>query len=396
MSKTIIDDWCKVPSLAALKEIYFDEFLTISASLGVAIVDDNTKTLTELLNKYFFDEEAKHLLSSEIAIQKVDGDEITFSAPLFLALKLGSINAFSVLLDYVKTPNARLRDSSGYTLLMVTSIVGDIESAKALINAGADINLTTNNDHGKEVNALTLAIANGFYKLANFFLDQAATPKFVDAILAIGNKNQILLERLVLLNHNFINEHGTEDNRTLLHHAAGHGNLDAIQYLIGIGAEINSTDSSNLTPFNYAISSNNQTAALYLKELGALAININEDASTVQVKEQFKNEITNKVERLELMEEKFGISIDGLYVTCEKIEYGNYQYVINATFDVSGTGVEIQESLSIRLNAYNETGQLLGIGKAFINEDFMGFDSKDITLHVDQEPARLRLYPGPY
>ena len=108
-----------------------------------------------------------------------------------------------------------------------------------------------------------------------------------------------------------------------------------------------------------------------------------------------KYEITGIVERLELMEEKFGISIDGLYATCEKQTWNNAEsFQLTLNFDVTATTGDIDRGFSIRANAYNTQGQLIGTQTAFIDvRQFMGFESKTIQLDVDHSPTKLRLFP---
>ena len=63
-------------------------------------------------------------------------------------------------------------------------------------------------------------------------------------------------------------------------------------------------------------------------------------------------------------------------------------------FDVTGTTGDIDRGFSIRANAYNTQGQLIGTQTAFIDvRQFMGFESKTIQLDVDHYPTKLRLFP---
>lgn len=113
-----------------------------------------------------------------------------------------------------------------------------------------------------------------------------------------------------------------------------------------------------------------------------------------------KREITDIVERLELLEEKFGIAISGLYATCEYIPYVTPPYhevIIN--FDVTSLGGGKLEGGSndgfkLCASAYNSEGQLLKTETTYLVYDgFMGFESKSIRAHLDQVPARIRLSP---
>lgn len=108
-----------------------------------------------------------------------------------------------------------------------------------------------------------------------------------------------------------------------------------------------------------------------------------------------KKEITNIVERLELLEEKFGIAISGLYASCKYEPYGPY-HEIKINFDlISLSGGKLERSFWMLTSAYNSAGQLLETGKTHIDTDnFMGFSPVSITLYLDQMPEKIRLSPA--
>ena len=395
-----IEDWSKAPALAKLKEIYFDDYFAVATSLGSIIIRDNANELSLLISKYFANGDAKELLNTQIAIAYPEGKEFTLITPLILAVESASRNTLSLLLNVVKTPNLRTRNNSdGATLLMIAAAHGDIETIRILVNAGADVNLKTINDNGENSTALTIAMTYNFEKTANFLLDQGVTPTFFDAILAIENKMLELLKQFVQSNSELIQEHGMKNNLTLLHHAAGQGNRAAVEYLVSQGADINARNEDNVTPLDFAIFTKNDAIAKYLQSIGGVTRSSTSEAAPEAApadQQEMKQEITGIVERLELMEEKFGISIEGLYATCEKQTWRViHNYEIKLNFDVAGTGADLQHSFFIRANAYNAQGQLLGTQTAFIHkEKFMGFESETIQFEIDQPPTKLRLFPS--
>ena len=112
-----------------------------------------------------------------------------------------------------------------------------------------------------------------------------------------------------------------------------------------------------------------------------------------------KKEITQLIERLELLEEKFGIAISGLYATSEFITWKiltPHVHEIKINFDVgSSSGTALDRSFKIHASAYNSAGQLLGTSSANINKDnFLGFASMSIGIDVDQTPEKIRLFPA--
>ena len=65
----------------------------------------------------------------------------------------------------------------GFTALLFASRVGDLESARALVEAGSDINQTV----AEGTSALVLAIRNGHYELGLFLLEKGADPNIADS-----------------------------------------------------------------------------------------------------------------------------------------------------------------------------------------------------------------------
>jgi len=110
-----------------------------------------------------------------------------------------------------------------------------------------------------------------------------------------------------------------------------------------------------------------------------------------------KQEITDIIERLELLEEKFGIAISGLYATSYYQSNGTPPYhEVRINFDVTSlSGGAFERSFPIRASAYNAVGQLLDTSSAYIdNEKFIGFSPMSILSHLDQEPTKIRLFPA--
>lgn len=109
-------------------------------------------------------------------------------------------------------------------------------------------------------------------------------------------------------------------------------------------------------------------------------------------------EITDLVERLELVEEKLGIRFDGMCARARKrIENSPPDYVVEVNFDVVGIEPQLKQSFHPVLSAYNSNGQLINTCDTFIRDDkFIGIASCKLILECHQEPIRLRLYPKPF
>lgn len=384
-------------SLARFKEIYCDDWQIISDSLFLAIGNKENDKLKTLLQKYFSATDTKVLLNYPIASYGGGNSERKFNTPAAIAVQCKSRDALRAILSVTQNADARLDPDEGErspTLLLLAVMAGDIETTRLLLENSARINEQVVSKEGRPLTALAFAVQGGFTGTANLLLDHGANPGFIEAALAIEARKESLLpilERLIELRPTLIEERDRTDNGTLLHHAVGHGNMTVVKYLIAQGADINACDGDDRTPLDYALGTNNPGIARYLEDIGATSSDpVQGDAATTKI------EITGIVERLELLEEKFGIAISGLYATCEfKTWKTPHYYAIVINFDVaSSTGAELDQSLSIRASAYNSAGQLLGTGSAYINkDDFLGFASMNITLDVDQAPEKIRLFP---
>jgi hypothetical protein len=110
-----------------------------------------------------------------------------------------------------------------------------------------------------------------------------------------------------------------------------------------------------------------------------------------------KKEITNIVERLDLLEGKFGITLSGIYATCEPSEYEEGQYEVHVNYDISSPNGEglAHDTVWINANTYNASGQLLGNHQHLLRKSkFMGFESASHEFVIDQIPQKIRLFPS--
>jgi len=180
-------------------------------------------------------------------------------------------NNLPALRSLVKSADPNTRDKRGTTPLMYATASGSIDSVRALLAAGADVNAA--NDFGatalmwgitdaEKVRALLaagadvrarskmgrtplyLAAANdGSSATVKLLLDRGANPTERDSqqstpLLAAAGANDLVSMRLLL-------EHGADPNdsdgfgMTPLIQAAGNGNLKAIELLLGRGAKVN-------------------------------------------------------------------------------------------------------------------------------------------------------------
>lgn len=107
-------------------------------------------------------------------------------------------------------------------------------------------------------------------------------------------------------------------------------------------------------------------------------------------------ELTNVVERLELLEEKFNVEISGLYAALELVGVNSYYLSVN--FDItSRTGGAIDNNVRFRINLYNSDGQLMRTDDRMIySHEFVGLDTINFSLDLpskEQKPYKIRIFP---
>lgn len=101
-------------------------------------------------------------------------------------------------------------------------------------------------------------------------------------------------------------------------------------------------------------------------------------------------EVTDRVERIEATERKFGIRLEALYAVFEKTDYDTS---VTVNFDIVGDGA-LEQAIDVVVGAYNEQGQLVATSSHLLNDDsFEGLDSASVDLDCETPLARIRLYP---
>ncbi len=109
-----------------------------------------------------------------------------------------------------------------------------------------------------------------------------------------------------------------------------------------------------------------------------------------------KKEQIENIERLEIMEEKFGITIEGLNAQISFYEDSDYMpdvEIYGEIHAVNGTGID--DDIEIVATAFDRDGKVIGTTTDYIEkEDFFALQSLDITISdVSSKPAKIRVYP---
>lgn len=107
---------------------------------------------------------------------------------------------------------------------------------------------------------------------------------------------------------------------------------------------------------------------------------------------EFQQEITDRVVRMDALEDRFGISTESVYAIFKQDDYSS---TLEINFDVVSPNGTINESLAIMVSLYNENNQLISTASSFIDdESFIGIESVSQThFDVQAPPTLIRLFP---
>lgn len=122
--------------------------------------------------------------------------------------------------------------------------------------------------------------------------------------------------------------------------------------------------------------------------LSSLVLPLGDDELALGTK---KSEITSLVERMEILEERAGISFQSIYAIYEK-SLGEFAVKVN--FDIVGP-TPLANNVRPTVSLYNALGQLLDTRSTFIAQsDFIGIASFSIEMRCAQPPRKVRLFPS--
>jgi len=105
-------------------------------------------------------------------------------------------------------------------------------------------------------------------------------------------------------------------------------------------------------------------------------------------REEMKN-----IERLEIMEEKLNVSIEGIYAKYAKYDEDSRYITVTGEIHAS-SGTTIEEDIEIIVTAYNSEGKVIATASDYIYaDDFFALSPIEICLDVIEKPTKIRVYP---
>jgi hypothetical protein len=105
---------------------------------------------------------------------------------------------------------------------------------------------------------------------------------------------------------------------------------------------------------------------------------------------------TDRLERVEEFETKFGVRFEGLYASVNSDdEDGPFRITVRGEVHARSKNSKIKDSLDVVLVVYDAKGRVVGKGDHYLSDDsFFAFDVFELDIwDVADEPVRLRLFP---
>ena len=107
-----------------------------------------------------------------------------------------------------------------------------------------------------------------------------------------------------------------------------------------------------------------------------------------------KRDLTNKIERLEALEERLHVSLSGLSAFFEEITPDSLW--LNVRGEIQPTnGPKLSEEIELQIAAYDPSGRIIGTSiESFDPDTFFGIEVFDRSVSLDMpDVARVRIYP---
>jgi len=191
------------------------------------------------------DKKRKHILLSHINVQDRSGQ-----TPIFKFAR-GDIKACRALINAGADLN--IKDYAGWTPLHEACLVGQLDIVKLMIRYGADVNACAENldtplhdaSENGHVEVVEYLLANG--AILNAKNDKGNAP--IDVIRDNSKVKDVLMKWDKMLKEI---KKVDDTGQTVLHHSAANGDLTGLREYLKYGANVNATDYAGWTPLHEA------------------------------------------------------------------------------------------------------------------------------------------------
>ncbi len=232
----------------------------------IAQTDERGRTLLQVAAASGHVEVCEALAGAGAELNVADEDGET---PLHSAIRRNRLAVASFLLEHGADTEGR--NMRGRTpLLLVARETGNLEMARLLIAAGADVNAVSRYDE----TPLDLAAWRGFRGLVNLFLDSGArlpsSGTWAAQSLVMLSAEKGLDRLFVLLDDSDTDLTMRNDNEgSLLHSASQGGSAHIVARLLEAGFDVNERDRYGRVPLHYAAELGREDVAQTLLDRGA-------------------------------------------------------------------------------------------------------------------------------
>ncbi|ORX46187.1 ankyrin [Piromyces finnis] len=220
-------------------------------------------------------------LGADVNKPNDDGD-----TPLLSAIHEKNLSIVKYLIDQGADPN--LKDGQGETPLITAIQIKniDISIIHYLIEHGADVN-------GKGIKGKTpfyYAVKFGNIDIVKYLIDHGAVVKTKNKTINIDLIHAVKINAMETIKHLMKTEVNTEKNYwgdIPLFYAIENENIEAVNYLIQQGAEVNTGNRWNKNPLNVAIQTENLAIIHSLVKYGAIVhvLSLNDGQHQVELKD---------------------------------------------------------------------------------------------------------------
>jgi hypothetical protein len=107
----------------------------------------------------------------------------------------------------------------------------------------------------------------------------------------------------------------------------------------------------------------------------------------------YKQEKIKNIERLEIMEDLCGVTLEGLSVEIMLCDDDRHIVLIYGEVHSKNGGV-LNENITIIATAFNEEGEIIDLGtRDFYKDKFFALEGFKIPLNYISRPTKIRIYP---